>query len=57
MIKEIRNLLKELIIRLFSSRLFALALIFTGLFSVLGVPSKKYQKIFGTPRNKGEYIR
>ena len=32
MIKEIRNLLKELIIRLFSSRLFALALIFTGLF-------------------------
>ena len=47
MIKEIRNLLKELIIRLFSSRLFALALIFTGLFSVLGVHLFKMQIMQG----------
>ena len=37
MIKEIYSLIKELFSRLFSSRLFALALIFTGLFSVLGI--------------------
>ena len=37
MIKEIYSLIKEMLSRLFSSRLFALALIFTGLFSILTV--------------------
>ena len=37
MIKEIYSLIKEMLSRLFSSRLFALALIFTGLFCILTV--------------------
>ena len=47
MIKEIRSLLKELFTQLLSSRLFALALVFTGLFTVLGVLLFKMQILRG----------
>ena len=47
MIKEIRSLLKELFTQLLSSRLFALALVFTGLFTVLGVHLFKMQILRG----------
>ena len=47
MMKEIYSFLKELVSRLFSSRLFALALIFIGLFSILSVHLFQMQILHG----------
>ena len=72
MMKELFGFLKEMLNRLFSSRLFALSIVFFLLFSVLTLhlfrlqilhgndylqEYQKYQTGFGDSRNQGKYLR